>query len=231
MEHILERSTNNVDSKNNVTSQKGSTVIEALAAIAILSIMLSSIVNVVQNSSYMSLKTAHLAEQTANVHLGLHTMKAELNMASTVSPYYPGWDASLNDCSQLMCVEDDVIQFVMSRDSKEDKAGYQPVIVRYQYNAADNTIYRKEDLLDPLITCDAIDDAEISNIALTEMQPFVTDVFRQANQPVFDVKDNNRIFISLLASAQVKQGVVKQALSTSVRVRTPVSKDLSAGGC
>jgi len=95
----------------------------------------------------------NLAALELNRALGL--LSSELRMSSTLSPYLPGNNAALSDCSSAVAVTATTIKFFVVEDDPgaSTTSGVQAYYVGYKYDSASQQLLRGEISVNSLTNC------------------------------------------------------------------------------
>ena len=202
-------------------SAKGFTLVEMLVGLTMFSVFSLGLVAYMGSTfqrTNLENRTAIAAQELYNA---IELMSNELRMSSVVSPYLPGIDATLVDCSAALSVTNNSVKFLVVHDSTATR-GLSAYYVGYTYDASTNELLRGEIAKTSTTDCTLPGgDPTSSSIAKTIASRVVL-LDRDSNgsdDPVF-VLSGTGVSVNLAVEYESPSGEkVTQDVSTTVRMR------------
>ncbi len=203
-------------------NQRGFSIAEMLVAMSIFAVFgLSVTVFMAQTMNQLSVQSrATLAAQEAQNAMSL--IAAELRMSGRVSPYIPGNDAAVVNCTTTTVIAANSIKFLVVHDDVSSPNGIRAYYVGYVFNAATGQLSRGEVLSSSTSLCSVPGtDPTNATVARTIADNIVAvDIDHNgSNESVFSLAGsvlNINFGVQISGARGVK---TTQALHTEVKIR------------
>jgi len=208
--------------KNSFTNDCGFSLIEALVAITMLNVIgLAAVAFMSKAFGDLSLQSrAALASQEVTNSLKL--LASELRMSRSASPYLPGIDPTLVDCTSRLAVTSDSVRFLVPHEDASSSTGLSAYYVGYRYDSATEQLYRGAVSAPSTTSCNIPATDPLANTQEQLLAERVVPIDADGNgtnEPIFS-RNGSQITINLGVRVEGKNNTeVIQKLSTQVRVR------------
>lgn len=193
-----------------VGNQRGFTLVELMVSMLLFAVVAVGMV-AFTTSTLQTLSTeSRVSLGAMELKNALGLMTSELRMSSAISPYLPGDNIALTNCSAAVTATATSVKFLISEDdsSAVGTAGIQPYYVGYRYDAASKQLLRGKIPIAALHSCTLpAGDPTLSPIADTVATRVVQiDVDQDGTEdPVFSL-NNNILTINLGIQVQSPGG-------------------------
>lgn len=204
-------------------SSKAFTLVELLVGLSMFSVFSLGLVAYMGQTFQRSNLENRTALAAQELYSAVELMSNELRMSSVVSPYLPGVNASLIDCSASLSVSNTSISFVVVHDDSSSSRGLKAYYVGYNYDPAEKKLLRGE--IEKSSTTDCMlpaGDPTSTSVAKT-IASRVVQLDRNSDgtdDPIF-VATGSGVSINLAVEYESPSGEkVTQDVSTTVRIRS-----------
>lgn len=208
--------------KKLICNSLGSTLIDMLVGMAMFGVVGAGLTSVMGGTFQSVGRENRLAIGSENIRMAFSLMNSELRMASNVSPYLPGVDPTLADCSNQFQVTTSSVLFYVAPDQHYGSYGVSPVYVGYQYDPLTKKLYRGEIYLSSTPQCGAAFGDPLNPLYRSVMAENVIAIDYNGdgvNEPVFQYANQNLV-ITLGTQVTVEGGrTMVSKMQTTIRVR------------
>ena len=208
--------------KRDSNSEKGFSLVEALVAITMLNVVgLAAVAFMSKAFGDLSLQSrGALASQ--EVTNAVKLLSSELRMARSASPYLPGTDPTLVDCTARISVAGDTIRFLVPHEDSSSTTGLSSYYVGYRYDSTTEQLFRGSVQAASTTSCNlpATDPLASNKEQLLAERIVPIDANGDGtNEPIF-ARSGSQITINLGIKVSGKNSTeIVQKLSTVVRIR------------
>lgn len=127
-----------------IASERGFSMTELLVGMAIFGVIGGTLATVMTLSLRNLGRESRLSAATDGARMAMNILAAELKMAVHASPYIPGTDAVLSNCTSTIAVTTTSLNFLLSRDDSAGANGLTSIKVGYVFDPTTETLYRGE---------------------------------------------------------------------------------------
>lgn len=137
----------------NFKKDAGYTLLELLVTLSIFSVISLAIVGFMGDAFNRINLENRASLHSVELRNALNLIASELRMSSSISPYIPGMDTSLLQCSSFITVSSDTLKFLVTHDDSSGDGGVIATYVGYIYDGAKQELRRAEVELASIGSC------------------------------------------------------------------------------
>lgn len=129
----------------NNKNQKGLTIVDMMVGLAMFGIISVAIMGFASKAFRTLGLESKGSDRSRELRAAMNAIASEVRMSSVVSPYLPGNNSALVNCTSLFSVTANTIKFLVVHDDEISAlSGLQPYYVGYKYDSTTGSVLRGE---------------------------------------------------------------------------------------